>query len=331
MTAVESVSFSEATRDDRVEALPMSHLSVETGHFYMEELLKGDDRIKAQFEAVRPWIEVARSTARGGAGKRRVSTCFLLDDYFGNSTDPRTIIDKVRTIAEACDIRIDYLVREAGCRQTAGVDLAGMVKEMLVQEPEPGENGSRPRAADSGWLSNGRPSPSQRTPSGQAMTAAAWAPPEEFAKRNHSIFVDVEMWRDRDELVDGRPEQQRTWSCPFLAAIWHLLRLGMLRNDGKPVAVPAPCPADDGWPDHWDDLPTVIQLNKHAAPFAAYRSVSILPQIYLPIEQASRVVLDHLDYDAAVIERTLGLAQAEGVTLSAKVTDRMSHLFVEGS
>ncbi|CAM5724891.1 hypothetical protein SVIOM342S_03063 [Streptomyces violaceorubidus] len=77
--------------------------------------------------------------------------------------------------------------------------------------------------------------------------AVAWQPPHETAARRHSVFLDVELWSDD---ADG----QRTWSCPFLAAVWQLARLGLLRNEGEAVLAPQPHTAT-GFPDKWTSCP----------------------------------------------------------------------------
>src|SRR5690606_34192407 len=111
-----------------------------------------------------------------------------------------------------------------------------------------------------------------------------WQPPLENAADRHSIFLDVQLW---DE-ANGR----RTWSCPFLAAVWQLLRLGMLRNMGERVAVPRT--HDDGYPEDWDRLAPVVKLNPNAAPFSAYRTLSILSPRFLGIEHAVRTILSQV-------------------------------------
>ncbi len=99
----------------------------------------------------------------------------------------------------------------------------------LVTEPVPGTTGGRPPLTETGWLTNGQRSPS--TSRGEAMARRSpWQPPRESARRRHSIFVDVELWDEHDG--------QRTWSCPMLAAVWQLLRLGLLRDRGRPVVTP---------------------------------------------------------------------------------------------
>jgi hypothetical protein len=67
-----------------------------------------------------------------------------------------------------------------------------------------------------GWLSNGERGGA--APASAMAAPRAWQPPRQSAVQNHSIFVDIELW-------DG-PADQPLWSCPFLAAVWQLQRLG---------------------------------------------------------------------------------------------------------
>lgn len=315
------VAYREAASENKVAELPLAHLSVEVGHCYMEDLLRGEDHLREQFRAAAPFVDAARAAVRSGTNRPRVSTCFLLDDYFSHEAPPGDVVETVRRVAAECGTPIDYMVRESGCRLADGIDLARMTEGYLLPEPGPGTNGSRPPPQESGWLSNGEGSPNQH--SQQAMVDTRWAPPREYARRNHSIFVDVELWRD----VEG----ERLWSCPFLAAVWHLLRLGLLRHGGDPVAVPQPAPPAGAWPEEWDELPVVMRLEERAAPFAAYRSVSVLPQQYQPVEHAAKVILDRLRLDQGVIDQVVRRAEREGVVLPLSLTGRMGHVFLESA
>lgn len=332
VSIVDPVTYTEETASHRVQGVPLSHLSIEVGHFYMEDLSDGIEPIRDQFRRTAPWVAAARASVKSGTKPPRVSTCFLLDDYFHTDPDPtpQDVITKVRQAAEECGVPIDYMVREAACRKTDDVELARLTAARLLHEPAPGTNGSRPPAQQSGWLCNGQRSPS--TEPAQAMRAESWKPPVQFGMRQHSIFIDVEMWKDNEDRVNGERVTQRLWSCPFLAAIWHLMRLGMVRGEnGEQIAEPQPPPDDDNWPEHWDELPTVMRLNPKAQPFAAYRTASVLPRIYLPIEHASGVILDHLRWDDTVTETIIERAKKEGITVPRRLTERMSHHFVEGS
>jgi hypothetical protein len=331
---MDAVTYSEEAASHQVQNVQRSHLSIEVGHFYMDQLKDGDgveERVREQYDRVAPIAMAAKAGVVSGTSTPRISTCFLVDDYFSfnRSLRPRSVIRRIQKVATEHGIPIDYVVREAACAVADGVPLAELTAGHLLAEPSPGTNGSRPPASETGWLCNGERSAEPGTT--LAMHPTPWQPPLELSKFRHSIFVDVEMWNERDELVNGKKEPQRTWSCPFLAAVWHLLRLGMLRDNGKVVATPTLWKPADEWPEHWSDLPAVIQLNPDAAPFAAYRSASILPHDYLHIEHASRVILDHLQLDSAVTDQVAARAAKEGIQLPAKVTSRMSHFFIEGS
>ncbi|MFI1915722.1 SCO2522 family protein [Nocardia sp. NPDC020380] len=334
MTATD---YSEAGERNRVVGQPLSHLSIEVGHFYMDDLVNGVDRIKAQLRKVAPLVKSHTEAARAEYGPgARVSTCFLVDDYFRHETDPREILTKLLGAAEECGVRIDYLAREAGCAEVpslldgepvgAPVRLAEMMAARIVAEPDPGATGRRPPTAESGWLCNGRRS-SEYDP-GQAMRIARYRPPEEFGARNHSIFLDVQLWSRALEEVAGEQVETVKWSCPFLASIWQLLRLGMIRNDGAVVAKPEPWSGE--WPADWWKMPAVVRLNERAAPFAAYRAVSVLPYSYLGIEHAVRVILDHLQPDDEVLAklRERGAAERIPVAVPDEVTRRLDHVFL---
>jgi hypothetical protein len=255
-----------------------------------------------------------------------VSTCFLLDDYFVKDleAEPADVIKKILQAANKAQVRIDYLARESACARVGDIQLAELVLSKVQAEPEPGTTGARPPASRSGWLSNGRRSPRA---TGQAMRSTSWKPPLEFGARNHSVFVDVELF-DNPDVASG--VETRRYSCAFLATVWQLLRLGVLRFHGELLVNAQLRTEGTDWGQSWSRLPAVIQLNPDAQPFSAYRTVSILPQAYLPTELAVRNILDHITIEEAVLEQTLGRARAEGVELPEELADRVTHVFVEG-
>jgi hypothetical protein len=323
-------TYSEETNQDRARGVPLSHLSIEVGHVSMEALLNGEDRIRSQLQRVAPWVAAATASAVTGKGnKPRLSTCFLLDDYYRRDGSPEEILGKLITIADECGVSIDYLARESGCCVADGVPLAELTAARLLPEPAPGTNGFRPPIHQSGWLSNGERSP--ESDHGQAMQVRNWHPPQEFGKRNHSVFLDIELWKEVGERAKDEAMTRRTWSCAFLASVWQLLRLGMLRNYGEVVAQPHAWPPGAKWPQYWDDLPAVIRLNPRAAPFAAFKAVSILPHSYLPIEHAVRVILGHLSLDDAVTGQVAEREAKEGLPVSSSVINRVSYIFIEES
>jgi hypothetical protein len=187
----------------------------------------------------------------------------------------------------------------------------------LVTEPAPGTTGGRPPLAETGWLTNGQRSPS--TSRGEAMARRdPWQPPQENARRRHSIFIDVELWDERDG--------QRTWSCPMLAAVWQLMRLGLLRNHGRPVVVPQTW-TDPCFPDSWDDLPAVIRLNPGAAAFAAYTTLSVLSPRFLSVELAVRTILSQFARDSQVFAEATDRAARDAMRLPDELVDRIRYVF----
>jgi hypothetical protein len=312
--------FREAAAESRVEGIPLAHLSVELGHLYMEDFAAGPDRIRRQFERVAPWAKTAAEVcAASMPGRRaRISTCFLVDDYFTRFSSPAEVVPQLIEAARENGLEIDYLARESGCAKADGVPLARMVESRLVADPSPGTNGSRPPTTTTGWLSNG-----QRSPAGsatEAMRAATpWAPPAENGANRHSIFADIELW---DEV-----KGERIWSCPYLAAVWQLLRLGMLRHFGEAVAVPQ---AWDGekFPEDWDRLPAVVRLNPSAAPFSAYRTMSVLAARFLHIEHAVQTILGQVAVEPAVLEQVTRRAGTEKLALPVELADRIEYIFI---
>jgi hypothetical protein len=313
------VSYHEAASTPRTEAVPLAHLSIELGHLYSEELAAGAEVIRQHFQRVAPWAAAAREALAAALPGRapRVSTCLLVDDYLAQAGSPAVVVPHLLAGAQQCGLQIDYLARESGCVEADGIPVAELVEDRIVADPPPGTNGARPPATETGWLCNGA-----RTPGAAAVEAMApsvgWRPPSENATARHSVFVDVELW---DTGPGGR-----TWSCAFVSAVWQLLRLGLLRSRGAPVAVPRPWDGD--LPDRWPELPAVAQVNPHAAPFSAYRSLSILAARHLANEHAVGTILSQVAIDAAVAGQVLDRGRAEGFRLPEMHVDRLDYVFV---
>jgi hypothetical protein len=311
--------FLESSADFKVESLPLSHVSVEIGHLYMEDLVGGESAVQRTFAAVAPWVRAAQTPRAIGCEKEsaKVSTCFLIDDYFSRFSSPAAVIPMVLAAAEQEGLRIDYLARESACAGADRTGPANLTLGRLVTEPVPGTTGGRPLLTETGWLTNGQRSPS--TSRDEAMAKRRpWQPPRESARRRHSIFIDVELWDERD----GR----RTWSCPMLAAVWQLMRLGLLRDQGRPV-VTAQDWTDPQFPDSWEDLPAVIRLNRKAAAFAAYTTLSILSPRFLPVELAVRTILSQFACDNSLLEEAAARAARDGMQLPTELVDRIRYVF----
>jgi hypothetical protein len=313
--------FVEQSAIPVVRSVGLSHLSIELGHLYMDDFRAGEVRLRDQFRRVRPWVQAAKdATSAALAGRTpRVSTCFLVDDYFTRFASPPEVVEALLAAARHTGLEIDYVARESGCARAGDVDVATLVQQHLVDEPAEGANGAaRPATSVTGWLTNGERPPSAG--GGSAMAAPRqWQPPRQSAVQNHSIFVDVELWSERPE--------GRLWSCPFLAAVWQLQRLGLLRHLGEPVAEPQRAtPAE--LPPEWDLMPAIVQLNPAATPLRAYRTFSALDGRFLPVELAVRTILGQVAVDPAVARQVHDRARAEGLDLPAEVVDRVTYAFV---
>ncbi|WP_345943779.1 SCO2522 family protein [Streptomyces sp. SID3212] len=313
--------FRETAAEPRTQSVPLAHVSLELGHLYMEDFEAGPGRLREHFARVRPWADAVRAAAAVGGRRPRISTCFLIDDYFTRFSSPAELIPVLLAEAGDAGLTIDYLARESGCAVADGIAVAEAVAHRLVESPPAGSDGSRPPAGESGWLANGERGPDTGTLEAMAQVPS-WTPPTETAARRHSVFVDVEMWDDRDN--------RRTWSCPFLAAVWQLARLGLLRHHGEAVLRPRAWPDGETFPRRWDDLPPLVQLNASAAPFSAYRTASVLPSRFLPVEHAVRVILDQVDADRGALRQVAERSAREGLAVPDEIADRASYVFYTG-
>lgn len=326
------------SRSSRREPVPptltstndFSHLSIEVGRFSVAEVAGDRDLVRRRCLRAAGWLPAVRASADTGRSPLRSSTCVLLDDYRNHGADPATVIGTLLTVTEEAGLPIDYVAHTAGLAvgNSGAPDqtTVAQVAARLVSEPPPGANGSRPPVQDSGWLCNGRRSPA---PYGaEAMRARSWAPPEEYAGGDHSIFVDVELWRDK--ILDGAApgfgnEAFRLWSPAILAASWLLLRLGQLNGVATSDVDPAPPPAKAaGWPERWTEVPAVVKINRDASPLTAYRAVSIAPRTDLPLEHAVRLVLESFAVDTDAAARIESSAADEGLVLETEISDRLS-------
>jgi hypothetical protein len=312
--------FSETSAEPRIRSIPLSHVSIELGHLYLEDLLAGPDRLQELFAEAAVWVRAAEELQ--SSERRRISTCFLIDDYFSTLAGPAEVLPGLLEAASRAGARVDYLARESACARVTGpagtVSPAELLTKQLVAEPPPNTNGSRPPTEETGWLSNGQRSLGDDETT--AMGVRLWEPPVQTAARGHSIFVDVELWTGTGE--------QRIWSCSLLAATWQLLRLGLSRQLGEPLVEPVAPPSS--WPLTWAELPGVIRLNPQAKPFAAYRTLSMLAPRFLPVELAVRTILSQVWHDPAITGRITDLAAKEGVLLPVDALDRIGYVFSGG-
>ncbi|QSB06002.1 SCO2522 family protein [Natronoglycomyces albus] len=356
------VEYTEHDGDLEVERLGMSHLSVELGHLYADDFTGSADRLFEQMCAAAGWYEAAKAelSRKLGSRRMRVSTCYLIDDYQARQI-PRPVeaIALLLKAAHEAGVTIDYIGRESACAlietrnefaadSTHEIEIARLVAGQIVQEPPQGATGFRPRVEESGWLCNGRRSPGQNL---EAMgEPSRWEAPEQYARSRlgHTIFLDTQLWEDKPD--------DRIWTCPMLAAVWQLLRLGLLRNHGRSVAQPefidfpaaisgpdknlplhvkaeraAKLTSDDEdmWlPDEWHKMPAVLQVNPEARPFTAYRTMSIMSGAFLETEHAVRTICSMVQVSEEVRQVVQESADREGVfCLPPEVPDRISYVF----
>lgn len=317
VTDVET-EFLEISADLKAESLPLSHVSVELGHLYMEDLARGEPALRDTFAAVAPWVRAAEAPRSLGCAKQpiRISTCFLVDDYFSRFSSPAELIPLVTSAAESEGLRIDYLARESACAEMESSRPADLVLGRLVTEPVAGTTGGRPPLTETGWLTNGQRSPD--TSRGEAMAKRKpWRPPRECARRRHSIFIDIELWDEH--------EGRRIWSCAMLAAVWQLIRLGLLRDRGRPVLTPEDHTGP--WPDNWDEMPPITRLNRGAAAFTAYTTLSVLSPRFLPVELAVRTILSQFLPEGPVVAEANTRAARDGMQLPIELVDRIRYVF----
>jgi hypothetical protein len=316
-------TFRELAAESRIEAVPLSHLSIELGHLYMEDFAAGPERLRSQFTRVAPWARTAKDAIVAGLDTRRkarVSTCFLIDDYFTRFSSPAEVVPVLQATAQEAGLDIDYLARESACATAKGIALAELVAGRLTPLPPEETNGSRPPVQESGWLPNGSRSPDNH--GREAMRGKEWLPPSEIGARNHSVFVDVELWHDRGK--------SRLYSCAFLASIWQLLRLGVLRSEGASVVRPVPIGAHQLTED-WDDLPPILRLRENAPPFCGYRTFSVLPSRFLQVEHAVRVILSQFVPQPEILDQITERGTRDGMAVSRDVTERVDYVFFNGA
>lgn len=318
-----STVVEESAASTTVSQVPLSHLSIEVGHLYLEDFQQGPERINQLLRDAAPWEKKAReSLARVlHPASARVSTCLLVDDYFTSVGSPQVVVPQIVAAAEAAGVQLDFLAREAACAAAGGVDIARLVLGRVVPDPPRGEGGRRPDVFTSGWLCNGERNAHPNAAEAMRGVKSAWRPPIENGAKHHSIFMDVQLWSD-DEAGT------RTWSCPYLAAIWQLVRLGQLRHLGAPVIRPQIW-SEPGWPERWADMPAVTQLTKRAAPFSAFRTFSVLDIRYLPIEAAVRTILSQIDVGGEMRTQTAARAAAEPATIEVpdEIIERITYAF----
>jgi hypothetical protein len=122
--------------------------------------------------------------------------------------------------------------------------------------------------------------------------------------------------------------------------VWQLLRLGLLRDRGKPVVEPqewfiqpvgsAKWHVKD-FPEDWDELPPIVQVKPKADPFSAYQTLSVLGSRFLAIESAVQTILQRVDIDDAVRRQVIERSDGERISLPHEVGERVAYVFLTGN
>ncbi|CAO5159452.1 conserved hypothetical protein [Frankia sp. AiPs1] len=316
--------YTESSAAEHTSGVPFAQVSVELGHLYLEDL--GPTDLDGFFARIAPWADRPRLASVAGLPtdrRQRVSTCLLLDDYSGYTDptarpSPAAVLPELLAAAMRAGVPIDYLARESGLVQAPSGSLAELVEGLLVADPPFGADGSRPPVTETGWLTNGQRSPAVGTR--QAMGGQiVWTPPVENAGYQHSVFLDVELWNG--------PEGKRQWSCAYLAAVWQLARLGVLRRRGRGVLAAESVDLDN-LPDDWAALPAVLMVSRTPPPFCAYRTLSVMDARFLPVENAVRTILSQVAADPTAVRQAVRRAAREGITLPMEIIDRISYVLL---
>ncbi len=150
--------FLETSADLKVRAFHRSRLPTYRSRsvtFTWRIWPAGVEAVRRTFAAAAPWAHTARIPQAVGCDKKsvRVSTCFLIDDYFSRFSSPAEVIPMVLAAAEREGVEIDYLARESACASANGVSPASLTLGSLVTEPVQGTTGGssaahRDRLAD---------------------------------------------------------------------------------------------------------------------------------------------------------------------------------------
>lgn len=257
----------------------------------------------------------------------------------GSIPDYGKILVAVGEASDELELPVHFLMREAACAQgnyqfassaqaapqrqdwRPAEDFLNRVKEV----PRRGQARYRPsfspplggRVSGSvdevsgNWLSNGRrtPVPGVQVQAMQApvrvgrqdgLAADGWQKPEEFGARNHSVFLDIEVYdTPASSGAGGSDGRDVRYSCASLAAVWQALRLGELRF-GNVLPLPLPVSAfEPAGIASWSDAPPLVELCPGGT-FAAERTVTLLHPRFVPTEHAVVTLLGLFDRQGSV-------------------------------
>ena len=123
-------AFAEVSAQTRVARVPLAHLSIELGHLYIEDFAAGPDQLRRHFREVAPWVVAARRqlTDRLGVARPRVSTCFLIDDYFTRFSTPAELLPLVLEEAEKAGLVFGWVFAGHQLGAASAAFFAGAVR-----------------------------------------------------------------------------------------------------------------------------------------------------------------------------------------------------------
>ena len=292
--------------------MKFADLSIEIGHLY-----PSDHKREGTGVSTSAWIKQRMDAGaaaalpiaeRYRARKRTVSTVVMIDDYTPIPDDcvsVEELIEAVQEYAESSPLDIDFIAFEGAMAETAEEFYALLV-------PPPADNtGTDHDAAhhDPRWVTNGQTArESAASPRSPNIGLRPKEPPQRTfpggPPRLHTVYMQIELFSD-----SGNGE--RRWSCPFLAAWWQLMRLGMLRDDHGEVVVP----------------PGTIPISADA-PFPAKRTLTVLAPDYLEVEASVRNILSQV---AVPAEYQQALRDGPEVPDAVEHLKRLSYVFLDDS
>jgi hypothetical protein len=87
--------------------------------------------------------------------------------------------------------------------------------------------------------------------------------------------------------------------------------------------------SDADYPRDWDSLPPLLKLGDSRVPFSAYRTCTLMPNRFLAVEDAVRLILDQVDVDTEALAQVAKRSAGEAVAVPEAVAQRATYVFYE--
>lgn len=257
-----------------------SFLSIELPHFYISQFSEKPDIIEKGLAASKIFLDPIVAILE--KKKKNYSTVCLVDDYFvrkGQENEIEKFIQSYRNACEKLSIRLDYIVFEGQCSKS--------VKNFPPILPEPNQGaGSRggpytnQLSDNKDWLSNGDVFRDKYIDVNQGFGANFLSNELSDIKphKEHALFLDVQLSKPGESKnLAYLNEEKLVYSCPFLAAWWQLIRLGMHSDEDGNFLIPENSWQRDG-----------------AHPMTAERTLTFVAPDFLPVEHAVNCILNNV-------------------------------------